>query len=59
MKGHAEKCLERYCDLAHKSMEHLSKVSTPCMDDHHFTKDDFNIVGELADVRAQNGITNF
>ena len=29
MKGHAEKCVERHCDLARKSVDQLSKVSTP------------------------------
>ena len=53
MKGHAEKCSERYCELAQKSVDQLSKVSTLCMDDHQFTKDDFEIVGELSDVCAR------
>ena len=48
MKGRAEKCVERFCDLAVKSVEQLSKVSTPCMYDHQFTEDGFQMVGELA-----------
>ena len=34
MAGHA-KCVERYCELANKTTR-LYKVSTPCIDDHHF-----------------------
>ena len=38
MKSHAKKCVESFCELANKSAEQLYKVSTPCLDDHHFTK---------------------
>ena len=53
MHGHAEKCVGRGCELAHKSVGHLSRVSTPCLYDHQFTKDDFDIVGKVADVCPQ------
>ena len=36
MEGHAKKCVELYCELANKTTLHLYKVSTPCIDDHHF-----------------------
>ena len=36
MEGHAKKCVERYCPLAHRTTQQLYKVSTPCIDDHHF-----------------------
>ena len=36
MEGHAKKCVERYCELSNKSTQQLNKVSTPCIDDHHF-----------------------
>ena len=52
MTGHAGKCVEGFCELAHKSVDQLHKVSTLCMDDHQFTKDHFEIVGELSDVRV-------
>ena len=29
MAGHAKKCVERYCELANKTMQQLYKVSTP------------------------------
>ena len=47
MKGHAVKCGERICELAHESVNQLSKVSTSCLDDHQHTKDDFEMVGGL------------
>ena len=31
MKGHAKKCVERYCELANKTTQQLYKVSTPCL----------------------------
>ena len=34
MAGHAQKCVERYCELANKTTQQLYKVSTPCIDDH-------------------------
>ena len=40
MEGHAKKCVEIYCDLANKTAQQLHKVSTPCIDDHHFKEDD-------------------
>ena len=38
MAGHAKKCVERYCELPNKKTQQLYKVSTPCIDDHHFKK---------------------
>ena len=37
----SQKCVERYCELANKTVEHLCKVSTPSMDDRQFNKRDF------------------
>ena len=34
MEGHAQKCVERYCELAEKKTQQLCKVASPCMDDH-------------------------
>ena len=47
MKGHAKKCVERYCELASKTTQQLYKVSTPCIDDHHFKEEEMKSVGEL------------
>ena len=52
MEGHAKKCVERYCELANKTTQQLYKVSTPCMDDHHF-KEEMKSVGELSHVCSQ------
>ena len=41
MEGHAKKCVERYCELANKTTQQLYKVSTPCIDDHHFKEEKF------------------
>ena len=38
MKGHSEQCVERFCELAKKSVSRLN---------HHSKKDDFDEVGEL------------
>ena len=46
MEGHAKKYVERYCELANKTTQQLYKVSTRCIDDHHF-KEEFRSVGEL------------
>ena len=47
MAGHAKKCVERYCGLANKTTQQLYKVSTPCIDDHHFKEEVMKSVGEL------------
>ena len=33
MEGHAQKCGERFCELAHKTVDQLQEVSTPCFDE--------------------------
>ena len=53
-EGHAKKCVERYCELADKTTQQLYKVSTPCIDDHHFKKEELKSVGELSNVCSQN-----
>ena len=40
MEGHARECVERHCELAKKTIQQLYKVSTPCLDDHHFKKEE-------------------
>ena len=54
MEGHAKKCVERYCELANKTTQQLYKVSTPCLDDHHFKEEELKSVGELSKVYSQN-----
>ena len=54
MEGHAKKCVERYCELANRTTQQLHKVPTPCIDDHHFKKEELKSVGELSNVCSQN-----
>ena len=44
MEGHAKKCVERYCESTSKTTQQLYKVSTPCIDDHHFKKKKWNLL---------------
>ena len=53
MEGHAKKCVERYCELANKTTQQLYKVSTPCIDDHHFKEEELKSVGALSKVCSQ------
>ena len=53
MEGHAKKCVERYCELENKTTQQLYKVSTPCIDDHHFKEEELKSVGELSKVCPQ------
>ena len=53
MAGHAKKCVERFCELANKTTQQLYKVSTPCIDDHHFKEEEMKSVGELSHVCSQ------
>ena len=53
MQGHAKKCVKRFCELANKTTQQLYKVSTPCIDDHHFKEEELKSVGELSKVCSQ------
>ena len=53
MAGHAKKCVERYCELANETTQQLYKVSTPCIDDHHFKEEETKSVGELTNTCSQ------
>ena len=53
MVGHAKECVERYCELANKTTQQLYKVSTPCLDDHHFKEEKLKSVRELSRVCSQ------
>ena len=52
-EGHAKKCVERYCKLANKTTQQLYRVSTPCLDDHHFKEEELKSVVELSKVCSQ------
>ena len=53
MEGDAKKCVDRYCELANRATQQLYKVSTPCIDDHHFKEEELKSVGELSKVCSQ------
>ena len=53
LRHHAKKCVERYCELANRTTQQLYKVSTPCIDDHHFKEEELKYVWELSKVRSQ------
>ena len=53
MEGHAKKCVERCCELSNKTTQQLYKVSTLCIDDHHFKEEELKSVGELSKVSSQ------
>ena len=57
MAGHAKKCVERYCELAHRTTEQLCKVSTPCIDDHRFKEEELKSVGESSQLCSQIVLT--
>ena len=50
MEGLAKKCVQRYCELANTTTQQLYKVSTPCIDDHHFKEEELKSVRELSKV---------
>ena len=39
--------------LANKTTQQLFKVSTPCIDDHHFKEEEMESVGEFSQVSSQ------
>ena len=53
MEGHAKKCVERYCELANITTQHLHKVATRCLDDHQLKEEEMGSVGELSTVCSQ------
>ena len=54
MEGHAKKCVERYCELANRRTQQLYKVSTPCLDDHHFKEEELKSARELSNSMFSN-----
>ena len=52
MEGYSKKCVEWSCELTKKTTQQLHKVSTPCLDDHHF-KEEMKSVGELSQGCSQ------
>ena len=48
-----KKCVVICSELANKKTEQLYKVSSPCLDGHHFKKEELESVGELSKVCSQ------
>ena len=48
MEGHAKQCVEWYCELANQKVEQSYKVSSLCLDDHQFKKEELESVGDLS-----------
>ena len=53
LEGHVRKCVESYCELANEKTEQLYKVFSPCLDDHHFKKEELETVGAWSEVCSQ------
>ena len=54
MESHAKKCVERYCELSNKTTQQLYKVSTPCIDDHHFKEEEMKICWRIVESIISN-----
>ena len=53
MKRHAEKCVERYCEVVMEVLSPLQLVGTTCMYDHLIRRENFETQGELSLECAQ------
>ena len=49
----SQKYVEMYCELTNKKTEQLYTVSTPCLDDHNWKKDNLEVVGEMPNMCSQ------
>ena len=45
--------MERYCELANMATQQLYKVSTPCIDDHHFKEEVLRSVEDMSQICSQ------
>ena len=48
------KGVERNCELAKETTQQLHKVSTPCLDHHHFKEEALGAVGESSKVCSRS-----
>ena len=53
MRGHVQQAVDKYLELSGKAREQLSKVPTPCIDDHFIPVEEFQIKGILSPVAAR------
>ena len=56
MQGRAQKCVERFCELANKTTDELHEVSTVCWIDHRFKNEELGTVGELSECGLANHV---
>ena len=59
MEEHAKKCVKWYCELANKNIEQVHKVSTRCIDDHQFKKEELEMVREFPKVCSPIALKRF
>ena len=52
MEGHVKECVERFCEFTNKTTQQLFQVSTPCLDDHQFKKEELEYVREVVKLNA-------
>ena len=57
MTGHAQKCVEKYCELANIPIDSLRAVTTPNIDDHQLLPNDFEQKGRLSHIAAKIVLT--
>ena len=57
-EGHAQKCVERYCELANKKVEQLYKSSSLCVVDHQFKKEGASINWRIIKHMLTNCLKN-
>ena len=53
MEDHAKKCVKRYYEFTNKTTQQLYKVSTPCIDVHHFKEEELKSVREFPKENSQ------
>ena len=57
MQGHAQKVVEKYCELAGVKENQLRHVVTPNLDDHAILPQEFEDKGQLEEIAARVGLT--
>ena len=53
MFGHMQQSVDRYLELAGKTLDSLKKVPTPCIDDHLIPPEEFEVKGHLSSCAAR------
>ena len=53
MIGHAEQCVQRWCELTQRQVSELRQVATPALEDHFLPPEDSVEPGKLAPISAR------